>query len=135
MSERKTRAAFCKGDNVVYTSNSGASNIGVILKVHFEDDPPFYTIHITETGIEKQTDEKNLVYLPLFDDNEDEDHDSLSPPAVTPATVEPPTSQAVAKPHTFGLVSLGVVGVAMMGLLLLGATSYSKNMMMTFKRR
>ena len=130
MAESKQKSAFQKGDSVVYTSNSGATNVAVILKVHFEDDPPFYTIHITETGIEKQTDEKNLIFLPLIEEEEEDGEDDLSPPpAPRPARRD---KGAVARPNQWlvgGLLSLGAAGVAALGMLLL---TYSKHV---FKRR
>jgi hypothetical protein len=130
MAELQKCSAFQKGDSVVYTSNSGAANIAVILKVHYEDDPPFYTIHIAETDIEKQTDEKNLTYLPIYEDDEDEEDDLSPPPA--PRSVGGGKKGTVTKSQQFfgiGLLSLGVVGVAAMGLLMM---TYSKNL---FKRR
>lgn len=144
MTEAKMRAAFREGDSVVYTSNSGASNIAVILKVHFEDNPPFYTIHITETDIEKQTDEKNLVYLPLYDDDDDEDEDkNVPPPASSAATSDRPHGShassassdkgtTMAKQPAFGLLSLGAMGgVVVLGLVIL--VTFSKHM--AFRRR
>lgn len=114
------RAAFKKGDDVVYTSNNGSTDVAVILKVHYEDDPPFYTIHITDRDVEKQTDEKNLTFLPLFDDDEDDDEDDdLSPP---PPNTKPPTSPSTAcktesLASKIGGYSLGIVGFAAVGML------------------
>lgn len=127
-SASRTRAAFSEGDNVVYTSNTGAANVAVVLKVHFEDDPPFYTIHILETDVEKQTDEKNLMYLPLLED-EDED-DEVSPPAAPKPVAKPaPTPSAFG---SLSLGSLGAVGIAVLGLFMLGV--YAKNITLSRRR-
>jgi hypothetical protein len=127
MTEEKDRARFKKGDNVVYTSNSGIADVAVILKVHFEDDPPFYTISFTERGVEKQTDEKNLTYLPLFDDDEDEDKEDVDPlPVATPGPVSFSIDKSISRCQ-FGMFHLGVgLGfvAAIGGLLVL---TFSKN--------
>ena len=119
-------AAFKKGDMVVYTSNTGVPDVAVVIKVHYEDNPPFYTIHLTDRDVEKQTDEKNLTYLPLNDNEEEDDDDEdddLNPPSssssstlrksnsVSPRRRSASTTE-LATSHQIGLISLGTVGIA-----------------------
>jgi len=137
MADSKDRAAFKKGDNVVYTSNTGSADVAVVLKVHYEDDPPFYTIYFADRDVEKQTDEKNLTYLPLYDDGEeedddDDDDDDLSPPQTQTQTTPAPqkgrrassSSACITKPTQPGVLSWqwGVAGIAVAGVLFLAFT-------------
>lgn len=64
-------AEFEKGDQVLYTSNSGVIELGVILNIHYDDTPPYYTIKLLRTNHEKVTDAKNLTLLSQEDQEEE----------------------------------------------------------------
>jgi hypothetical protein len=71
MSVEGVGAEFEKGDQILYTSNSGEIELGVILNIHYDDSPPYYTIRLLRNNHEKVTDEKNLTLL-SHEDQEDE---------------------------------------------------------------
>lgn len=47
----------------MYTSNSGDIEVATVVRAHFDDDPPYYTIRLERSSIEKQTDSCNLTSL------------------------------------------------------------------------
>ena len=51
---------FDKGALVCYTAGAGTKHRATILKVHYEDIEPYYTILMEETGRERQTDKHHL---------------------------------------------------------------------------
>ena len=67
-------AKYEKGDNVMYISNNGDIEIGVVVNVHFDDNPPYYTIKLNRTGGEKVTDENNLTILEEEEEEEEGIH-------------------------------------------------------------
>jgi hypothetical protein len=66
MTDTSTQLQFESGDIVMYTSNSGDIEVATVVRTHFDDDPPYYTIRLDRSNKEKQTDARNLT--PLFED-------------------------------------------------------------------
>jgi hypothetical protein len=64
---------FEKGDQILYTSNSGEIELGVILNIHYDDTPPYYTIKLARNNNEKVTDAKNLTLLSHEEEEGDEE--------------------------------------------------------------
>ena len=48
-------AAYAVGDQVVHTSSEGVQTRGTVIKVHYDDNPPYYSVKLTN-GKEKNTD-------------------------------------------------------------------------------
>ena len=94
-------AEFEKGDQVLYTSNSGVIELGVILNIHYDDTPPYYTIRLLRTNHEKVTDAKNLTLLSQEDqeeeweDGEENRNQEISPrdeKSINPTETDPESS-------------------------------------------
>jgi hypothetical protein len=64
-------AKYEKGDHVMYTSNMGEIDIGIVINIHYDDTPPYYTIRLQRTGAEKVTDEKNLTLMEEEEEREE----------------------------------------------------------------
>lgn len=63
---------FEKGDQILYTSNTGEIELGVVINVHYDDHPPYYTIKLSRNNKDKVTDGKNLTLLEEDEDAEDQ---------------------------------------------------------------
>ena len=73
----ESASLFESGDIVMYTSNSGDIDVATVVRIHFDDDPPYYTIRLERSNIEKQTDACNLTTL--FEDNSEEKNTDRKP--------------------------------------------------------
>lgn len=52
---------YKKGDAVTYVSSAGETASAVVMGVHLDDVPTYYTIKVEETGRERQTDASRLM--------------------------------------------------------------------------
>ncbi|CBN78313.1 conserved unknown protein [Ectocarpus siliculosus] len=57
---RSANGGYSEGESVVYMRN-GEAHPAIVMKVHQDDEEPYYTVRVHETGRERQTDANHLV--------------------------------------------------------------------------
>ncbi|CAN0547267.1 unnamed protein product, partial [Ectocarpus sp. 12 AP-2014] len=57
---RSANGGYNEGESVVYMRN-GEAHPAIVMKVHQDDEEPYYTVRVHETGRERQTDANHLV--------------------------------------------------------------------------
>ena len=55
--------ALLKGDRVRYVERDGTEQPALVMRVHDDADPAYYTVHLKHTGTERQTDRESLRFV------------------------------------------------------------------------
>ncbi len=76
--ERDSNIKFTKGEEVFYHKSVDEKVLAKIVKIHYDDDEPYYTIRLQD-GSEKQTIYSRLKKIPIFEQMDEDDRKKLNP--------------------------------------------------------
>ena len=76
--ERDSNIKFTKGEEVFYHKSVDEKVLAKIVKIHYDDDEPYYTIRLQD-GSEKQTIYSRLKKILIFEQMDEDDRKKLNP--------------------------------------------------------